>query len=248
MRPALFKQKLRVLLISLLVSAVVLGGILAVVYIIWYPTPYDRIQGIHRVTWILVAVQLALGPVLTAVLYKKGKKGLKIDLTVVVALQVFALGYGTVALYLERPWFTVFADDHFRVLARREVDMAAIDDARFLAGPRAGPVMVIANMPGDPGEAQRLLEEILFEDQPGLAQRPRYWSGYAEGLDQVLARARTLGELRAGRPHAAPEIDRLPAGLSRNGNGLVKYRDFAAVLDPENGAMLAAVATNPWLR
>jgi hypothetical protein len=27
-----------------------------------------------------------------------------------------------------------------------------------------------------------------------------------------------------------------------------KYRDFAAVLDPDSGALLGAIATDPWLR
>jgi len=254
MPATLVKQKLRAALTNLWISAFLLGAILALVYLVWYPYPYSRIQGIDRITWILVAVQLALGPLLTAIVYRKGKKTLKLDLAVITALQLFAMGYGTVALYLERPWFMVYAVDRFSVLARRDVDSAAIADGRFSDKPWIGPVMVIANMPTDAGERQRLLEETLFERKPELERRPRYWSDYAEGFDQLATRARTLAELRAARPATELQIDRVIRGSGSAGFGLVwvpvrgKYRDFALVLERDSGAVLDAIATNPWLR
>jgi hypothetical protein len=247
------RQKLRAALINLAISLAVLCGILAVVYLAWYPDPYFLVKDINRVTWMLVAVQLALGPLLTLVLYRKGKKGLVLDLSVITALQVFALAYGTWALYQERPWFMVYAVDRFTILASREVDFAAVSRDEFLRKPLAGPVMVMARVPSDPAAHERLLRETLFQGRPDLSQRPEYWSDYQNGLPEIVARARTVAELRAARPQDRQLIDRAISASGHAAESLVfvpaigKSRDFAIILHPESGEVLDAVPSDPWL-
>jgi hypothetical protein len=249
---SLLWQKFRTALINLAISLALLCGIFAVVYLAWYPDPYFLVKDINRITWMLVAVQLALGPLLTLVLYRKGKKGLWLDLSVITALQVFALAYGTYALYQERPWFMVYAIDRFTILTSREVDFEQIREVEFLRKPLAGPVMVMARVPPDPSAQERLLRETLFHGQPDLSQRPEYWSDYESGLPEIVARARTLAELRRARPQDRKLIDRAVSASGHAAESLVfvpaigKSRDFAIVLHPESGEVLDAIPSDPW--
>ena len=56
-----------------------IAGIFAVIYWLWYPDPYFRIKGVSDVVWVLAGINFARGAVLTYILYKPGKKGLKFE-------------------------------------------------------------------------------------------------------------------------------------------------------------------------
>lgn len=246
-------QKFRAAGLHLGASALVLALAFGLIFLFWYPDPYFRIKGAGHIIKVLVAVDLVLGPLLTFVVYRRGKRGLTFDLTAIVAMQVVALAYGMHAIHEERPRFMVYAVDRFNVLAAKDVDVSSITDPAFLAKPRRGPLLVVALRPTDPEARQRLLTETLFEGRPDLEQRPEYWREYASELQHVLARARTVAELRAARPEALAAIDRALNRLGREAGRVMfvpvigKNGDFAVFIDPDDGAVLDAVEVNPWL-
>lgn len=245
--------RIRALTLNLALSAIMLGIVLAVVLLAWYPDPYFRIQNAIRLVMVLVVVQLVLGPLLTFILYKPGKKGLWFDLVVITLLQFAALAFGANALYEGKPRFMVYAVDRFNVLAARDVDFSQIRDPRFLAQPEKGPLMVIANMPMNQEEAQQLLHETLIDGKPDLERRPQYWGDYATGFPHIAAQARTLADLREARPDASGAIERVLSATGRKAGELIfmgvigKKEDFAVVVDPDSGEVLGAVACDPWL-
>ena len=68
----------------------------ALVFGLWYPYPYREISGGRELFFIIVAVDVVMGPLLTFAVFnrKKPLKELKRDLGVIVLLQLAALGYG----------------------------------------------------------------------------------------------------------------------------------------------------------
>lgn len=245
--------RIRALTLNLALSAIMLGIVLAVVLLAWYPDPYFRIQNTIRLVMVLAVVQLVLGPLLTFILYKPGKKGLWFDIVVITLLQFAALAFGANVLHDGKPRFMVYAVDRFNVLAAKDVDFSQIRDPRFLAQPEKGPWMVIANMPMDPEESQRLLRETVFEGKPDLDRQPRYWGDYATGFPHIAAQAHTLADLREARPDANRAIERVLSATGRKAEVLIflsvigKKEDYAVVLDPESGEVLDAIACDPWL-
>lgn len=245
-------HRLKAFAVHLALSALVLAILFAVIFLLWYPHPYFQVQGTMGIIAVLVGVDLVLGPSLTFLVFVPGKRGLKFDLAVIVLVQLIALVYGTHAIHSERPYFMVFGPDRFNVLAARDIDFEAIGDARFLAKPWRGPIYAVAKMPDEPGAYQRLLEETLFEGKPDIEQRPEYWAPYQENLDTVLASARSLEFLHRRRPTAAAAIERVAERAGRPMSALFfqpvigKQSDFALVLDPADGAILAAIPTDPW--
>lgn len=61
------------------------------------------VQGVQ----LILIVDLVIGPLCTFVVYKKGKKGMAIDLTVIGVLQIAALAYGLWAVNSQRPSYLV---------------------------------------------------------------------------------------------------------------------------------------------
>jgi hypothetical protein len=125
-----------------LVLTVVLVGIgYALVRLLWYPQPYFDAVAPTRELQALIGVNLVLGPALTLVLSKPGKKGLRIDLALIAVMQLAGLGYGAREMYVARPYFNVFAVDRFTLLGRDDADAVQWVEARARVGskPFVGP-------------------------------------------------------------------------------------------------------------
>jgi hypothetical protein len=234
-------------------SLLVLAIFAAVLFLVWYPYPFRQFAQSDRFALALALAATFIGPAMTWLVYKTGKRGLMLDLVVIVIIQAAAFGWGAMSLYQNRPYFMVFTVDRFEVLSARDVDFAWIRDERFLDKPFAAPVLLFANMPTDPAAYQKLLREVMFEGKPDLQFRPEYWRLYAEKKNAVLQKSRPLAELRDKRPEAVSAIDRMVHRHDGNIERLrfvpALFRDgqFAVILDADDGDVVDMFLTDPWL-
>lgn len=238
-------------------SATIVGSACAVIFFVWYPHPYFFATGAWTVLRVLIGVDVVLGPLLTLIVFKPGKRGLKLDLAVIAFVQLSAFVYGTTSIYRGRPYFTVFAVDRFYVLAREDVDADALArrerEVSIGAKPLRGPLLVVAVRPSDLAAAQRLLDETVFRRMPDIERRPEFWRPYAAETAQVARRARPLATLRAARPASAAEIAAMPArlGLPEQRLGFVpliaRNRDLSFIVDVSSGAPLDVLDVDPWI-
>jgi len=76
-------------------------------------------------------VDVGLGPLMTLILYRKNKPGLKFDLAVIASVQMVALCYGVWVLHSQKPTLTVFSDGMFVCLNSSQVSFAGADVSRF---------------------------------------------------------------------------------------------------------------------
>jgi len=190
-------SKLNAFLLHFTASALVVGTVLVLVWFAWYPKPLFDLVGAWSVIKVLVTVDLVLGPALTLLLYKPGKKHLILDMSVVLVIQLAALVYGVSVIYQERPCYMVFAVDRFEAIPCRAIDQAEL--AQQTAIPAKlwhEPLYVVANMPDDPLKAQKILEEVVFEGKPDIAERPSLWAPYdAEAFAQIRHKGVLLSQL-----------------------------------------------------
>jgi hypothetical protein len=246
----------RAFLSHLGLSASIVGVVCAIIFLLWYPHPYFQATGTLNVLRVLIGVALVLGPLLTLIVFKPGKWGLKFDLVVIALVQLSALVYGITTIYRERPYFTVFALDRFYVLARDDVDAAKLAEpaiaARLGPKPAIGPLLVVAVRPTDTEGFQRLLDETVFGGQPDIEYRPEYWRNYADETAQVIARATPLSVLRAAQPAATRAIDNVVGRLGRPEGELgflpfiARNRDMSFIVDTTTGALLEVLDVDPW--
>jgi hypothetical protein len=250
-------SRTRAFLIHLAVSALVVAAAAAIVLLAWYPQPYFTAVGAWDVARTQLVVFLAAGPLLTLILFKPGKRGLKIDVVLVVLVQLAALGYGLTVLYRDRPHFVVFAVDRFYLLGARDVapePLAAARAARrFDEQFMRGPTLVVAKMPTDLAQRNRLLTETLFEGKPDIERRPELWHRFADEDRLVLARQKPLAGLSAARPDAASAIGAVAAalGVAENALGFLPLvigdRHVSVVVDSLTGVPLEIVDADPWI-
>ena len=106
--------------ISLLIALLVVG----LVFVVWYPEPLAKATGVTHIFLMLLVIDVILGPFLSLLVYKEGKKSLKFDLTVIILIQLSALCYGVYSIAEGRPAWLVYNVDRFELVRNNEI----IDD------------------------------------------------------------------------------------------------------------------------
>lgn len=85
--------------------------------------------GLHVFLTIL-AVDTTLGPLLTLVVFKPGKRGLKFDLAVIALAQISALTYGVFTLFEGCPVYVAALGPRFEVIQASEIDPPDLAEAK----------------------------------------------------------------------------------------------------------------------
>ena len=83
-------MRIKAFLIHGLVSISVALLVIGLVFFIWYPSPLAKAVGVTHIFLMLLAIDVIIGPVLGFIVYKEGKKTLKMDLSIIITLQLCA--------------------------------------------------------------------------------------------------------------------------------------------------------------
>jgi hypothetical protein len=199
--------------IHLLISAGIGGAVLALMLAFWYPPPLFQAMGGIDLALILIGVDIVMGPLLTLVVFRSGKPGLRFDLAAIGVLQLAALLYGGHVISLARPAYIVFVKDQFQVATAVELEPQRLAQARyaqFRAPPWSGPELVFGDWPTQTADQQVLVNAALLGED--LQHFPKYYAPYAEGRRAILAKAQPLSRVRAMEPGTAKRIDEWLAG------------------------------------
>jgi hypothetical protein len=221
---------------------------------VWYPPPYFHAVGADVLVLLLVGVDVVLGPLLTLVVFKAGKRGLKLDLAIIAVVQSIALVYGLSVVLESRPVFLVAATDRFVLVSAQDLDPADLAKAtrpEFRTLSWTGPRTVGAKGP----EAGEAANDLLFSGLSGkdIERFPEYYVEYADVAHDLLKNARPLADIRQ---HASSdEAASLDDAVRRSkvapdaivGVPLQTRREFLLILlDGSSGRPIRAVDVDPW--
>lgn len=229
-----------------------LAGLL--IFGLWYPQPYTQAAGADRLVMLLISIDLVLGPLLTLIVYKHGKRGMAFDIVFIAVVQLAALIYGLIVISQSRPVFIVVTKDVTYLTSARdlaEADLAAAQEAAFRKPSWFGPVMVAA----PPPDSAAGREEVLTSGMAGkdINVLPKYFRPFAGWGAEMIQHARplqALANIPAAREkvasfvteHGLP-IDRLSFQPLR---GRDPEKDFTLVFDREKSLVLGVIQTDPW--
>lgn len=224
--------------VHLLVSLGVAVLAAALVFGLWYPGDYRLLSGGRSLFFLVVTVDVILGPLLTFAVYDvaKGWPHLRRDLAVIGAIQLSGLAYGMHTVYVVRPVATVFEVDRFRVVTAMDVHLPELPQARaeYRSLPISGP-WLLSTRPTEAGEDRN---QALAMALNGIdaGQRPTFWRPYDEGRAAALARARPIEVLLKKYPDRAEQFRARLADASLPQSAarflpLVARGDWVAVLD-----------------
>lgn len=238
--------------IHLSLSAVIAIAVLSAIYLVWYPGALFDVAGGFALFLLIAGVDVTIGPLVTLIIFRQGKKGLKFDLATIAVAQFAALLYGTSVLYESRPAWIVFVVDRFELVRANDILPQERPKAKppFDVLPLTGPRVVGVRLPTDP-EARFLLgfSGIAGRD---VQDYPQYFVPYALVRSQVAARAKPYGDLRRFNPGAETRIAALPGkwGRAPGDLGFVPMRagkaDLTALVDRKTGDYLGTSSLHPW--
>lgn len=165
----------------------------------WYPGFFFDTDGGWRGMRIIVAVDMVLGPALTLVVYRAGKPGLKMDLTLIGLFQFVCLFAGTYVVWSERPIAVVYNDGRFTAMTVDDYTGAELEPPNLTHFPGDAPKWVTVKLPqGDDEEAAFRRE--FFSKGAVIATAVDHYTPFEfapaepEALDLEIIRAKDGGE------------------------------------------------------
>lgn len=219
-----------------------------IVFGVWYPSPLARAVGVAAITVVLLGVDVVIGPLLTFIVYQPNKPSLRFDLSVIVALQLLAFGYGVWILAEGRPVWMVFSVDQFELVQSYQVDQRKIADAKaeYRSQSWSGPLWVAAQRANSAEDRKTILMESLFVGVD-IAQRPERYVPLTEQSSEIRKHARPLEDL-AGY-NSSEQLEReLKQWPKANAflPMMARVRPVTVLIDKESAQVVAVVDLNPW--
>jgi len=212
-----WKIRLKAAAVHLGLSLLVATGAALLVFGLWYPAPYDQLSGGRELFFLIVSVDVVLGPLITFAVFNRTKPKTELirDLAIVGLIQLAGLSYGLWTVSLARPVHLVFEVDRFRVVHVVDIAPEALNKTPtgITAMPLTGPTL-LAVRPLNFG-AERL--ELASAELRGemVSARPDLWQPYEQAQARVLAAGKPVATLKNRYPARAAEIDRAVAATGR---------------------------------
>lgn len=238
--------------IHLLLSGLIVLTLIVLMFGLWYPDKYFALMGGDGLIYLIGGVDICLGPLLTLVVFKSGKKSLAFDLSVIALLQLAALSYGSYTMFNSRPVFTAYAKGEFQVATANEItdeELKRAKNTEWKKRPLTGPAVVAAIEPTDKKDKEDTSFVAAFG--AGLAQFPRLFVPYQSQREDILRKAKPIKELRKITTKNEKSIDEFLSEQSRPEQNFVylpiysAYTSMAAILDAKTGEFVSIIEAKP---
>lgn len=188
--------------LHLLGSACALTLVLGGLWLGWYRWPGWFLSGVIHVVAIVLMVDIALGPTLTLVIANPGKprRELARDIGVIVAVQIVALGYGAVTLWMGRPLYYAFSVNSLQLVQASDLNGGEIARGRH-ENPALAPYWysrprwVWAPLPENPDQRAKIVQGTVFGGED-VTQMPRDFRPWTAGLPELRTQLATVGSMK----------------------------------------------------
>ncbi len=188
-------MRAKIALRNLLISQTIIILFLIFAYYFWFPHSFAKLGGFYKTASMLVFVDFILGPLLVFLVYKENKKYLTFDINVLLFIQLLAFIFGAYSLYLKHPAYTVFSVDRFVLTNVSNIYPQPSWSAQVSKYFFSSPNFVIANLPKDSDERNRLTLDIILNGQPDIDSRPKYFTPFDYHIDSVMNKRIQIGKL-----------------------------------------------------
>jgi hypothetical protein len=219
--------------IHILISLLVFVLLASTIYYWWYPGILFLYDGGIDGLKLIAGVDFFIGPVLTLMVYKQGKKGMAFDLFCIAIAQAICLAGGMWTIWQTRPVAVVYAAGTFAVANQRgyEHEGQAIDAVDALRG--HWPVSLAVNLPEDEEDN---ISGIWAQAGSGIQYNVENYVPYQQMVPRLASKGRRAADIKTvsgdlqSLENLHPEIRFFPMTTS-------EYVGYVAV-DTKTGAIL----------
>ncbi len=200
-------SRLKASVIHLGATVLVLGGLYAVARRVWYPQPLWQADGAGPGFALVAAALLVLGPVLTLIAYRPGKKRLRLDLAIIGLLQLAVLVWGGHMLYMRRIRIVVYSRTAFYALDPAHIARIG-PRGRTLLRHAQEPLYVYVHLPHSKLALEQAEIRTLQGEPPLFLRGWRYRPYTKRQIPRVMAAGIPLVAIAAHNARAAAVLKR----------------------------------------
>ncbi|MGB5885513.1 MAG: TfpX/TfpZ family type IV pilin accessory protein [Acinetobacter venetianus] len=232
------------LIISFFVALIVIGC----VFFIWYPSPLAKAVGVTHIFLMMLAIDVIIGPLLGLLVYKEGKKSLKMDLSIIILIQIIALVYGVYSIAHGRPAWLAYNIDRFELVRNNEILREQITQAgtQYQQPSWLKPQFVGVEFAKD----KNIRSDDMFAEVLGgisIAQKPERYVPLDKVKNQIQQRAQNLDVLKQFNDNALVEkilfsYPQATAFVPLKANVV----DMTVLINKEKGEVVKIVDLRPW--
>lgn len=219
---------------------------------VWYPFPYFGADGGWQGLRIIAGVDMVLGPFLTLMVFKSGKPGLKLDLTVIGVLQILALAAGVWTVHDQRTALVVFADGGFYSLTSEQIQRTGPEAVAMTRKTQGTPGYAFVRLPED---KKALINERmkLFSGGAPLYMRGDLYEPLGQNnIAKILARSLDMQKLTQDRPRDKAKLESFLRGKNAGLEDFAflplhcRYDDIILVFDRKQGKVVDSLDIDPY--
>jgi hypothetical protein len=193
--------RLKAFSLHLLSSATVLTLILGSLYFGWYRWPGWHLTDVTRVVFIMVCVDVVLGPTLTFIIANQNKprRELVRDIGIIVAVQLCALIYGSASLWNGRPLYYAFSENVLQLVQAYDIDAAEAENGRRQNPALAPhwyslPRWIWAPLPQNAEESKKIVVSAVTGGDDVISM-PKYFKPWNEGLPSLKTQLKKVDDV-----------------------------------------------------
>lgn len=231
-------KRIKFFISHLSLSGLAAISIIFIIYCLWYPGEIASAEGVTHIILMLVIIDVIIGPALGFLVYKEGKKTLKIDLTIIIVLQIIALGYGVYSVAQSRPVWIVQAGSIFQVVRLNMID----EDSQMRAHTIYRQPTLLK--PRWVAVDENFVNGKLFAEPTIM---PETYSDISVAEARINVRAKSLKDLLEF--NRLEDVERITARYPQ-ANGWMPLRAAenakVVLIDTHRGAVLKIVDLHPW--
>ena len=150
-------KRLKFFLIHLSISLIIALSVVGLIFFFFYPTPLVTAVGVTQIFLMMLSIDVIVGPLLGLLVYKEGKKTLKLDLIIICIFQIIAFLFGSYHIFKGRPVWIVYSVDQFELIRDNEIV------SKLHKSPLTGPKFAAIQYSNDLQLKQKEIFKELFE-------------------------------------------------------------------------------------
>jgi len=248
-----WREKFLATAIHFLVTLALAAIAAALIFLVWFPDPLQTMIGGTELFMLVVGCDLALGPLLSLVIYnsRKSRRALLLDYAIVGTIQIAALVYGVTIVAGTRPVYVAFNTDRIEIVTARDIEdkeLAEARDAAYRTLSLTGPRYVGIKVPKE--EHNDALFQALSGNEEHM--RPKFYVPYETQLENIRAHAKPIEALEQKKPASKPLLEAAMRDVSIPAERVrwlgVHHRKgfWTALIDIGDGKPVAYVDFDPY--